>query len=226
MNNVRSKMRINQDGFGKSRLTFQHLLPIQDLMKALVNFLFETGMLKKTPRSGYQFLGSGAESVAEHSFRTAVVAYVLSLQEKGADPYKVTLMCLFHDLHEARTGDLNYVNKRYVQADEETAIRDMAKHLPFGPDLIELSREFNLGESLEARISRDADQLELILSLKEQQDIGNPQAQAWMEYALLRLQTPAAKRMAEQILVTESTEWWFDKDTDWWVNGRANQGSK
>jgi putative hydrolase of HD superfamily len=195
-------------------------------MKALVNFLFETGMLKKTPRSGYQFLGSGAESVAEHSFRTAVIAYVLSLHEEGADSFKATLMCLFHDLHEARTGDLNYVNKRYVKADEEGAIRDMAKNLPFGRELIELSQDFNVGESLEARISRDADQLELILSLKEQKDIGNPHAEDWLGYALQRLQTPTAKRIAEQILVTESTEWWFDKDTEWWVNGRANQGSK
>jgi putative hydrolase of HD superfamily len=196
-------------------------------MKALANFLFETGMLKKTPRSGFQFLGSGAESVAEHSFRTAVIAYVLSLQEEGADPYKATLMCLFHDLHEARTGDLNYVNKRYVTADEERAVRDMAEHLPFGRKLVELSEEFNLGESLEARISKDADQLDLILSLKEQQDNGNPHAHDWLEYALKRLQTPNGRKLAEQILVTESTEWWFDKDTDWWVNGRAiDQGSK
>ncbi|MBW1775527.1 MAG: HD domain-containing protein, partial [Deltaproteobacteria bacterium] len=50
-------------------------------MKALINFLFEVGMLKKTPRSGYQFLGTGQESVAEHSFRTAIIGYMLSLEE-------------------------------------------------------------------------------------------------------------------------------------------------
>jgi putative hydrolases of HD superfamily len=188
-------------------------------MKELVNFLFEAGMLKRTPRTGFQFLGSGAESVAEHSFRTAVVGYALSTQENGADPYKVTLMCLFHDLHEARTGDLNYVNKRYVKADEEKAVEDMASPLPFGRQLIDLAREFNAGETREARISRDADQIELILSLKEQQDLGNPHARDWLTYALKRLNTDAAKRMAHQILETESTDWWFDKNTDWWVNG-------
>ena len=50
-------------------------------MKALINFLFEVGMLKKTPRTGYQFLGSGQESVAEHSFLTAVLGYLLSRHE-------------------------------------------------------------------------------------------------------------------------------------------------
>jgi putative hydrolases of HD superfamily len=193
-------------------------------MKELVNFLFEAGMLKRTPRTGFQFLGSGAESVAEHSFRTAVIGYVLSLQEEGADPHKTTLLCLFHDLHEARTGDLNYVNKRYVKADEEKAVRDMASPLPFGRRLIDLAHEFNAGESLEARLSRDADQIELILSLKEQQDVGNPHAQDWIGYALKRLNTGVARDMARHILETESTEWWFDRNTDWWVNGGNGPG--
>jgi putative hydrolase of HD superfamily len=95
-------------------------------MKSMINFLFEVGMLKKTPRTGYQFLGSGQESVAEHSFRTAVIGYMLSLQEPSADSLKTTLMCLFHDIHEARTGDQNYVNKKYVHVDEDRAIEDMA----------------------------------------------------------------------------------------------------
>ena len=142
-------------------------------MKQLINFLFEVGMLKRTPRTGYQFLGSGRESVAEHSFRTAVIGYLLSQQEAGADTYKIILMCLFHDFHEARTGDHNYVNKKYVRVDEDKAVQDLSKDLPFGDDIISLTREFNEGNSLEARISRDADQLDLILELKEQQDLGN-----------------------------------------------------
>ena len=106
-----------------------------------------------------------------------------------ADSHKTTLMCLFHDLHEARTGDQNYVNKRYVKVDEDRAVNDLAKELPFGDDIISLTREFNRGESLEARISRDADQLDLIVELKEQQDLGNRYARDWLKYALQRLQT-------------------------------------
>ena len=151
-------------------------------MKEMINFLFEVGMLKKTPRTGYQFLGSGQESVAEHSFRTAIIGYMLSLQEPGADSRKVTLMCLFHDLHEARTGDHNYVNRRYVYIHEDRAIEDLAKKLPFGDEIISLTSEFSKGESLEANISKDADQLDLILELKEQQDLGNRYAEEWLYY--------------------------------------------
>jgi putative hydrolase of HD superfamily len=188
-------------------------------MKQVINFLFEVGMLKKTPRTGYQFLGSGRESVAEHSFRTAVIGYLLSQQEPDADAYKITLMCLFHDFHEARTGDHNYVNKKYVRVDEDKAVQDLSKDLPFGDDIISLTREFNEGDSLEARISRDADQLDLILELKEQLDLGNKSAKDWLGYTLKRLQTEGAKRLAEEAMHTTYTDWWFEKKSDWWING-------
>jgi putative hydrolase of HD superfamily len=194
-------------------------------MKDLINFLFEVGMLKKTPRTGYQFLGSGKESVAEHSFRMSLIGYLLSLQEPKADAMKTMLMCLFHDLHEARTGDHNYVNKRYVQIDEDKAVQDLAKGLPIRDEIVSLTREFNEGKSLEACISRDADQLDLILSLKEEQDLGNAYAREWLHYAVKRLQTESARKMAQEILQTDSTEWWFEKKTEWWVNGPQNDQS-
>jgi putative hydrolase of HD superfamily len=194
-------------------------------MKDLINFLFEVGMLKKTPRTGYQFLGSGKESVAEHSFRMTLIGYLLSLQEPKADAMKTTLMCLFHDLHEARTGDHNYVNKRYVQIDEDKAVQDLAKGLPIRDEIVSLTHEFTEGKTLEACISRDADQLDLILSLKEEQDLGNAYAREWLHYAVKRLQTESARKMAREILETDSTDWWFEKKTEWWVNGPQNNQS-
>ena len=153
-------------------------------MKEIINFLFEVGMLKKTPRTGYQFLGSGQESVAEHSFRTALIGYILSLSEPHADIQKTLLMCLFHDLHEARTGDHNYVNKKYVHVDEGRAVQDLAGRIPFGEEIKSITSEFNNGESLEAMISRDADQLDLIFELKAQKDLGNNYAEDWIYYAV------------------------------------------
>ena len=189
------------------------------MMKSLVKFLYEAGMLKKTPRTGYQFLGSGGESVADHSFRTAIVGYVLASQEPDADRNRVVLMCLFHDLPEARTGDHNYVNKMYVETDEERVLRDQVGGLPIGDEIMDLSREFAAIDTLESRLSRDADQLDLILELKEQMDLGNPNAKDWLSYAVKRLLTDRAKEMAQEILATHSTEWWFHKNTDWWING-------
>jgi putative hydrolases of HD superfamily len=195
-------------------------------MKSIANFLFEVGMLKKTPRSGWRFLGSGRESVAEHSYRTGVIGYVLALHEEEADPHRTILLCLMHDLPEARTGDLNYVNKRYVKADEAEAVKDLAGELPFGGDIVELVREFNAGESLEARIARDADQLDLILELKAQLDLGNKYASEWLDFALKRLQSPYARDLAATILETDSTEWWFEKRTELRVNDNSHARRK
>ena len=190
-------------------------------MRGIVNFLFEAGMLKKTPRTGYQFLGSGKESVAAHSFRTAIIGYILSLEEK-TDSHKTTLMCLFHDLHEARTGDHNYVNKKYVQIDEDKAMEDLTKDIPFGQEIKELTMEFNDGQTTEARIARDADQIDLILELKEKLDLGNKYASEWLYYAEKRLITKSAKKLTREILETDSTEWWFKKKDELWVNGPLN----
>ena len=85
-------------------------------MHAIADFLFEVGFLHKTPRTGYRFLGSGSESVSEHSFRSTVIGYVLCKMRPDSDPLKLILMCLFHDVTEARTGDQNYVYKQYVNS--------------------------------------------------------------------------------------------------------------
>ena len=188
-------------------------------MKNIANFLFEAGMLKRTPRSGFQFLGSGAESVAEHTFRTTYIGYALGRLTKGIDVDRLIKMCLFHDLPEARTGDLNYVNKKYVKADEKKAVRDLAETLPFGNEIEELVMEYEEGKTVEAKLARDADQLEMILALKEYKDIGNKYADEWLQFSLKRLQTETAKDLAGVILETDSSLWWFSDKGDWWVTG-------
>jgi putative hydrolase of HD superfamily len=188
-------------------------------MKNIANFLFEAGMLKRTPRSGFQFLGSGAESVAEHIFRTTYVGYTLGKMEQNVDVDKLIKMCLFHDLPEARTGDLNYVNKKYVVADEQKAVRDLTMTLPFGSELQEIINEYEAGKTAEALLARDADQLEMILALKEYKDIGNKYAEEWLGFSLKRLRTEKAKELARIILETDSSLWWFSDKGDWWVSG-------
>jgi putative hydrolase of HD superfamily len=186
-------------------------------LKQIINFFFEMGMLKKTPRSGYQFLGSGRESVADHAFRVATIGFTLARLDKEADAFTVMRMCLFHDLPESRTGDLNYVNKRYVEVREDQAVRDLAKTLPFGKEIEYLLKEFKGGETREAQLARDADQLDLILELKEHQDLGNRYAKDWIHFALKRLKTELGKRLAAQILETDSTAWWFEGKDHWWT---------
>lgn len=192
-------------------------------MRNIVNFLFEVGMLQKTPRTGFQFLGTGSESVAEHVLRTIFIGYSLCKLEPGIDEAKVARMCLLHDLPEARTGDMNYVNKKYVKVDESKAVDELAATLPFGGEVKAIIDEFNARQTRESLVCHDADQLALIFQLKEYGDLGNKYSREWISFAKKRLHTDNAKKMAETILETDSSDWWFKDKSDWWINGNNSQ---
>jgi putative hydrolase of HD superfamily len=185
-------------------------------MKNIANLLFEAKMLKEIPRSGFHFLGAGKESIAEHSFMTTFIAWVMSQLEPTVDALKLTAMCLVHDLPEARVGDLNTVHKSYVTANEAKAVKDTTKDLPFGSSIADLINEFNEGRSLEALLARDADQLSLILELKNLSDIGYDPPDKWLPPVLNRLKTETAKQIAESIMETHRDNWWLNNyiDTD------------
>jgi len=189
------------------------------MMEDVVNFLFEVGMLRKTPRTGFQFLGSGNESVAEHTLKTIFIGYTLCKLEDGVNELRVLKMCLAHDLPEARTGDMNYVYKKYVTVDEEKAVSDLTKTLSFGDDIKSVIEEFNRKKTRESLIAHDADQLSLIFQLKEYEDLGNKYSKEWMAFAIRRLHTDTAKKMADTIARTDSAGWWFKDKSDWWVYG-------
>lgn len=188
-------------------------------MKEIANFLFEVGMLNKTPRTGFQFLGSGKESVAEHILRTLFIGYSLCKLDPSVDELKVLRMCLVHDLPEARTGDMNYMYKKYVTVDEEKAVRELTENLPFGDEIKAVLAEFNEKKTRESLLAHDADQLGLILLLKEYGDLGNKYSREWLDYAVRRLCTDEGRKLADTILRTDWTQWWFRDKSDWWVNG-------
>ena len=196
-------------------------------LQRLTDFFQEAGMLRHTPRTGYQFLGSGRESVAEHSYRTAVIGYALA-RLCGADAARTALICLFHDLGEARTGDLNYVNQRYVQTDERRAVSDAVAGTGIEQEVLSLWDEHAAGRSdeasLEGRIARDADQLDLILNLKREWDLGNPYAERWLRTAMERLRLDESRELADVIASTDHGAWWFlSADKAWWVDRKRPQ---
>ncbi len=177
----------------------------------IVNLLNEIGMLDNIPRSGFAFLGSGRQSVAEHSYRMTLVAYALArLIDEPVHMHKLIMMCLLHDLPEARIGDLNYVQKKYVTPKLDKALEDIASGSFLGPEFVAWIQEYEQGISLEAQLAHDADQLELILVLKCEQELGNLQAAAWIENTLKRLKTETGKKIGETICLTPSNNWWLE----------------
>lgn len=188
-------------------IPFRGFMHTPSTNERLTAFFHEVGQLQKLPRSGYAFLGSGCESVAEHSFRTAIIGCALA-RIRGADAGKTALLCLFHDLAETRTGDQNAVNRHYVQTDERKAVCDALKGTGLEAFILPLWEEQEARQSTEAMLARDADQLDLLLSLKKELDLGNPQAALWMERVQSRLLTDLAREVAQSIASQHFSAWW------------------
>ncbi|MDD3190545.1 MAG: HD domain-containing protein [Candidatus Pacebacteria bacterium] len=189
-----------------------------DEYEQTASFVYETGIHSKTPRSGLWFLGSGEQSVAEHLFHTAMIAYALSYFEPKADKNKIVLMALFHDIGEGRTSDHNYVHQRYGRLSESDAVRDIADNVPFGEDIEILFEEEQAKETLEARIVKDADSLEWISTLRAEEVKGNIKAKEWINIASKRLKTSAGKKLGKELLNIHPDSWWFDVEDKWFVN--------
>jgi putative hydrolase of HD superfamily len=190
-------------------------------IKKIANFLFEVGILARTPRSGFHFLGTGHQTVAEHINRVSYIGMMLSFMDGGVDVSKVLQMCLLHDISETRISDLNYVHQKYVERKEREAHVDIAKAVPFGDKFLSLIDEYEERGSREAILVKDADNLEWILALKEEVDTGNSRALDWIVPAIKRLKTKEGKAIAKEIMKTDSNDWWFDKKSQkssWWVN--------
>lgn len=75
-------------------------------MKNLVDFLIQVGKLKEKKRRGWvAHQIKNPETTASHIFRTALLAWILSLEKKDCDLEKILKMALIHDICETYTKD-------------------------------------------------------------------------------------------------------------------------
>ena len=183
-----------------------------DAYSVLLDLAGEAGILKLVRRSGWWMIGiKNGESVAEHSFRTALVGYLLAKLE-GINPYPVVMMCLLNDLHEARINDLHKVGHRYIdfRAGEQKASDEQMASLPAntGKELRGWVREFSRQKTHASLVARDADLLECMIQGKEYADQGHPRALDWMRRPAHLLKTPSARALARRLKSWQSDRWW------------------
>jgi putative hydrolase of HD superfamily len=151
------------------------------------------GKLKQVRRKGWVDRGVvDAESVADHSYRLALLAWALA-RERGLDADLALKIALVHDLAEAEVGDETpfdamletdpmFDPARFEQAPPEDSVRRDAKHareraaierlaarLPaaVGAELLELTRAYDAQESAEARLVKELDRVETLMQAEE-----------------------------------------------------------
>ncbi len=137
--------------------------------RELLNALHVAERLKDTTRHCYTS-GGRHESVAEHSWRAALMAYWLKEEFPQADMDKVIRMCLIHDLGEAFTGDIPTFEKN--AEDEETEEELLYRWVdslpePFAEEMRRLYEEMAERRTLEAKIYKAIDNLEAVVQHNE-----------------------------------------------------------
>jgi putative hydrolase of HD superfamily len=145
---------------------------------AYARLLLFAGALKNLPRTGWRLVGiKDCESVAEHSYRVALVALVLSELVEGVDRAKLLQMALLHDLPESLVTDLPRTAVELIGRDvKRQAERDAwAELMPLDPPLARwraLWEEFEAEETAEAKLIRAADRLEMLFQAYEYERAG------------------------------------------------------
>ncbi|MEV7084987.1 HD domain-containing protein [Streptomyces sp. NPDC093085] len=181
-------------------------------LTAVARFLYEAGTLKSTRRSGWWMAGvKDPESVADHSWRTALIASVIARLE-GADPAQAALLAVWHDSQETRTGDVNHLGKKYgngSEADPRDITADQVGGMPevVAATVRELVAEYEAKESPEAVCARDADKLECMIQGIEYRAQGYANAQRWIDNSRRRITTPSGQAIADAVLATGSLDW-------------------
>lgn len=125
--------------------------------------------LKNTTRHCYTSSGRH-ESVAEHSWRLALMAYWISDEFPDLDMNKVIHMCLIHDLGEAFTGDIPvFLKKQADESHEEDLLMNWVSSLPspFCEDMRLLYEEMIERKTPEAKLYKALDGLEAVIAHNE-----------------------------------------------------------
>jgi len=192
--------------------------------KQIASFLFEVGTMRKLLRIHRQTLLTDdlSDNISSHSYRVAIIGWFLSKLEK-ADPYKVVMMCLLHDLGEIRSGDHNWVHKRYVKIFEDEIKEEQLGSLPYD-DFKVIVDEYDERTTKESIVAKDADLLDQILLLREYEWQGNREAKRWLERKtdgkdksdnrqIQFLKTEGAKKLGKAIMKEIPSDWFKDLST-------------
>lgn len=136
----------------------------------VLNALRAANRLKLVPRTGWLLRGvQPAESVADHTYGVALTALLLAdLIDEPVDRERLLVLALIHDLAESVTGDIPTPPGHFFPTDvkntvEEQALASLLEGWPTRGRYMALWREYKEAATVEGRLVRDADRLEMLL---------------------------------------------------------------
>ncbi|MGQ9468564.1 MAG: HD domain-containing protein [Nitrososphaerales archaeon] len=147
--------------------------------EGIINFIKLMGELKRIKRSGWvrKVDVKEPESVADHTFRTAILCMIIGDMKK-LDTLKMLKMALIHDACESMIGDLMHYKDEREELQkrklEDDAMLQILFLLPndIRKNYSEIWRDFQDKESMEAKLVREIDKLEMVFQALEYEEEG------------------------------------------------------
>lgn len=159
-------------------------------MNKLIEFFIEAGKLKGLERTGWVVEDiKSPESVADHSFRTALAVLVLAKSRQDLDLDRAVKIALVHDVEESLTGDILIDWKIEKHAEKAKRLKDLENHGitkdekklrgleaikkltsllgSSGKDLFDLWKEYEEGKTNEAIFVKSVETFEMLLQAYE-----------------------------------------------------------
>jgi 5'-deoxynucleotidase YfbR-like HD superfamily hydrolase len=166
--------------------------------------LWQIGLLKELPRTGWVRAGvPQPESVADHSFRTTVLALALG-PELGVNVERLVKMLLVHDLGESdpQVGDItpfDGIAPAEKHRLESSAMERLCSNLPNGADMLTLWHEYEAGQSPEAKIAQQLDAFERALQSLEYEKKHGINLGQFLDQALKHISHPFLRNLFGQL---------------------------
>jgi 5'-deoxynucleotidase YfbR-like HD superfamily hydrolase len=154
---------------------------MKNLLK-IIKVAQTAGYLKRLKRTGWVRIGvKDAESVADHSFRTALLCMLLTKSRK-INYQKIVEMAIIHDLGETATSDIRYEEGNKIIASEkakekleEDVLKTIFEPLDDGKYYLDLWYEFRDQSTEEARLLKQIEKIEMALQAVEYKKMGLPE---------------------------------------------------
>ncbi len=177
-----------------------------------LEFAYEIGALRLVKRQWHRFHLGDVADLADHHFRVTWLALLIAAREKATvNTEKMMKMALVHDIAESRTGDVDYLARQYVQRNEALGIADMLAGTSLEKEFLALWQQYEDRDCLEAKIVKDADNLDVDLEIREHRQRGSKLAEKWAEgpaeFGKRKFFTEAALAMSEAIHTSDPYDW-------------------
>jgi 5'-deoxynucleotidase YfbR-like HD superfamily hydrolase len=186
-------------------------IPALTTISRHLDFLYEVGSLRYAIRTWSQFLNPGCQNLSEHTLRVVWIALTIANLEGVKDTSKVMKMALVHDISESRSVDVNYVSRQYADRHEDKAIEATLGGTVLLDEFLPIWEEYEERTTIEVKIVKDADHLDVDLELRELEAMGNKLGKALYpsrEQAIeTRFFTETARRMWEEIQQSDPHHW-------------------